>query len=117
MTAVAEKKASGIRPFTIQVPEADLEVLRARIVATGWPEKETVPDQSQGPRLATMRALADCWATEYDWRKCEARINSFPQFLTRSTDWTSISSMCGRSTRMRCRSSSATAGQVRLWSS
>src|SRR3954465_3405448 len=82
MTAVAEKKASGIRPFTIQVPEADLEDLRARIVATRWPEKETVPDQSQGPRLATMRALANCWATEYDWRKCEARINSFPQFLT-----------------------------------
>jgi pimeloyl-ACP methyl ester carboxylesterase len=82
MTAVAEKKASGIRPFTIQVPEADLEDLRARIVATRWPEKETVPDQSQGPRLATMRALADYWATEYDWRRCEARMNSFPQFLT-----------------------------------
>src|SRR3954465_14471817 len=83
MTAVAEKKASGIRPFTIQVPEADLEDLRARIVATRWPEKETVPDQSQGPRLATMRALADCWASsEYDWRKCGARINAFPQFLT-----------------------------------
>jgi len=82
MTAVAEKTASGIRPFTIQVPEADLEDLRARIVATRWPEKETVPDQSQGPRLATMRALADYWATEYDWRRCEARMNSFPQFLT-----------------------------------
>jgi pimeloyl-ACP methyl ester carboxylesterase len=51
-------------------------------VATHWPEKETVPDQSQGPRLATMRALADYWATEYDWRRCEARMNSFPQFLT-----------------------------------
>jgi pimeloyl-ACP methyl ester carboxylesterase len=82
MTAVTEKTASGIRPFTIQVPEADLEDLRARIVATRWPEKETVPDQSQGPRLATMRALADYWATEYDWRRCEARMNSFPQFLT-----------------------------------
>jgi pimeloyl-ACP methyl ester carboxylesterase len=82
MTAVAEKKASEIRPFTIQVPEADLQDLRARIVATRWPEKETVPDQSQGPRLATMRALTDHWASEYDWRKCEARINSFPQFLT-----------------------------------
>jgi pimeloyl-ACP methyl ester carboxylesterase len=82
MTAVTEKTASGIRPFTIQVPESDLEDLRARIVATRWPEKETVPDQSQGPRLATMRALADYWATEYDWRRCEARMNSFPQFLT-----------------------------------
>ena len=82
MTAVAEKKASEIRPFTIQVPEADLEDLRARIVATRWPEKETVPDKSQGPQLATMRALADYWVTEYDWRRCEARMNSFPQFLT-----------------------------------
>src|ERR671917_827695 len=82
MTAVAEQTASGIRPFTIQVPEADLEDLRARIVATHWPEKETVPDQSQGPRLATMRALADYWATEYDWRRCEARMNAYPQFLT-----------------------------------
>ncbi|WP_439957926.1 epoxide hydrolase family protein [Modestobacter marinus] len=82
MTAVAETTASGIRPFMIRVPEADLEDLRARIVATRWPEKETVPDQSQGPRLATMRALADYWASEYDWRKCESRINSFPQFLT-----------------------------------
>jgi pimeloyl-ACP methyl ester carboxylesterase len=82
MTAVAEKTASGIRPFTIRVPEADLEDLRARIVATRWPEKETVDDQSQGPRLATMRALADYWTTEYDWRRCEARMNSYPQFLT-----------------------------------
>jgi pimeloyl-ACP methyl ester carboxylesterase len=82
MTAVAEKTASEIRPFTIRVPEADLEDLRARIVATRWPEKETVPDRSQGPQLATMRALADYWATEYDWRRCEARMNSFPQFLT-----------------------------------
>jgi pimeloyl-ACP methyl ester carboxylesterase len=82
MTAVAEQTASEIRPFTIQVPEADLEDLRARIVATRWPEKETVPDKSQGPQLATMRALADYWATEYDWRRCEARMNSFPQFLT-----------------------------------
>jgi pimeloyl-ACP methyl ester carboxylesterase len=82
MTAVAEQTASEIRPFRIQVPEADLEDLRARIVATRWPEKETVPDQSQGPQLATMRALADYWATEYDWRRCEARMNSFPQFLT-----------------------------------
>jgi pimeloyl-ACP methyl ester carboxylesterase len=82
MTAVAEQTASEIRPFTIQVPEADLEDLRARIAATRWPEKETVDDQSQGPRLATMRALADYWATEYNWRRCEARMNSFPQFLT-----------------------------------
>src|SRR3954447_1397798 len=83
MTAVAEKTASGVRPFTIRVPEADLEDLRARVTATRWPDKETVDDASQGPQLATMRALADYWATEYDWRRCEARLNSFPQFLTR----------------------------------
>jgi pimeloyl-ACP methyl ester carboxylesterase len=83
MTAVAEKTASGVRPFTIRVPEADLEDLRARVTATRWPDKETVDDASQGPQLATMQALADYWATEYDWRRCEARLNSFPQFLTR----------------------------------
>jgi pimeloyl-ACP methyl ester carboxylesterase len=83
MTAVAEKTASGVRPFTIRVPEAELEDLRARVTATRWPDKETVDDASQGPQLATMQALADYWATEYDWRRCEARLNSFPQFLTR----------------------------------
>jgi pimeloyl-ACP methyl ester carboxylesterase len=74
---------TALRPFTIEVPEAELEDLRARVAATRWPDKETVDDQSQGPQLATMRALADYWATEYDWDKCEARLNSFPQFLTR----------------------------------
>jgi pimeloyl-ACP methyl ester carboxylesterase len=82
MTAVAETTTHAIRPFTIHVPEADLADLRARVVGTRWPEMETVPDQSQGPRLATMQALANYWATEYDWRRCEARMNSFPQFLT-----------------------------------
>src|SRR3954451_20964441 len=82
MTAVAETTTHALRPFAIHVPEADLADLRARVVGTRWPEMETVPDQSQGPRLATMQALGNYWATEYDWRKCEARMNSFPQFLT-----------------------------------
>jgi pimeloyl-ACP methyl ester carboxylesterase len=82
MTAVAEKAASGIRPFTIQFPEADLEDVRARIVSTRWPSRELVTDRSQGVQLATMQALARYWATEYDWRRCEARLNALPQFVT-----------------------------------
>src|SRR3954451_11988021 len=82
MPAVAEKTASRIRPFTIQVPEADLEDVRARIVATRWPPRELVTDRSQGVQLATMQELARYWATEYDWRRCEARLNALPQFTT-----------------------------------
>ena len=84
MAATTEKSADNatIRPFTIEIPEADLEDLRARIAATRWPEKETVEDASQGVQLATMKSLARYWATEYDWRKCEARLNSVPQFVT-----------------------------------
>jgi pimeloyl-ACP methyl ester carboxylesterase len=82
MTAVAEKTARGIRPFTIQFPEADLEDVRARIVSTRWPSRELVTDRSQGVQLATLQALARYWATEYDWRRCEARLNALPQFVT-----------------------------------
>jgi pimeloyl-ACP methyl ester carboxylesterase len=74
--------ATEIRPFTIETPEAELEALRGRILATRWPEKEPVDDQSQGVRLETIRALARYWATEYDWRKCEARLKSLPNFIT-----------------------------------
>jgi pimeloyl-ACP methyl ester carboxylesterase len=76
----AEKTA--IRPFRVNVPEAELTELRRRINATRWPDKETVSDASQGVQLATMRALARYWATEYDWRACEARLNAVPQFVT-----------------------------------
>jgi hypothetical protein len=69
VTTAKPADATAIRPFTIETPEADLDDLRARIVATRWPEKETVEDQSQGPRLATMQALARYWADVYDWRK------------------------------------------------
>ncbi|MEU4097569.1 epoxide hydrolase, partial [Streptomyces sp. NPDC026673] len=71
-----------IRPFTFEFPDAALEDLRARIVATRWPERETVADQSQGTQLATVRKLAEYWASEYDWRKVEAKLNSYPQFIT-----------------------------------
>ena len=74
--------AIAIRPFTIDFPEAELEDLRARIAATRWPEKETVADQSQGVPLATIRELARAWATDYDWGKCEAKLNALPHFVT-----------------------------------
>ena len=61
---------TAIRPFHVNVPEAELTELRRRIKATRWPERETVADASQGVQLATMQKLARYWATEYDWRKC-----------------------------------------------
>src|SRR5215213_5839986 len=73
---------TAIRPFRVDVPEEDLNDLRRRIAATQWPEKETVEDQSQGPRLATMQALARYWAEEYDWRKCEEKLKALPHFST-----------------------------------
>jgi pimeloyl-ACP methyl ester carboxylesterase len=74
--------ATAIRPFTFRTPQADLEDLRARIAATRWPTKELVNDRSQGVQLATLRELARYWSTEYDWRKCEARLSALPQFTT-----------------------------------
>jgi pimeloyl-ACP methyl ester carboxylesterase len=71
-----------IRPFHVEVPEEQLDDLRRRIAATNWPEKETVADDSQGVKLATMQALARYWESEYDWRACEAKLNAFPQFIT-----------------------------------
>jgi pimeloyl-ACP methyl ester carboxylesterase len=73
---------STIRPFTVEIPEADLRELRARIAATRWPDKETVEDDSQGVPLALMQDLARYWLTEHDWRKCEARLNAVPNFIT-----------------------------------
>src|SRR5262245_25109274 len=72
----------AIRPFRVDVPEEQLVDLRRRIAATQWPERETVPDQSQGVQLATIQELARYWATDYDWRKVEARLNALPQFIT-----------------------------------
>jgi pimeloyl-ACP methyl ester carboxylesterase len=74
--------ATEIRPFRVDVPEAELEDLRRRIAATRWPEKETVVDQSQGVPLATMQKLARYWETEYDFGRLEARLNALPQFTT-----------------------------------
>ena len=84
-SAVRPRATAGdtaIRPFLIHAEDTEIAELRRRIVATRWPEKETVTDQSQGVPLAMMRALARYWATDYDWRKGEARLNALPQFLT-----------------------------------
>jgi pimeloyl-ACP methyl ester carboxylesterase len=77
----AEK--NGIRPFRVKVPERELTELRRRIKATKWPDRETVTDASQGVQLATTQKLARYWATDYNWRKCEAKLNAYPQFITK----------------------------------
>src|SRR3954454_7434138 len=82
VTTPRPAEATGIRPFTIEFPETDLEDLRARIAATRFPERETVEDDSQGVPLSLMQDLARYWATEHDWRKCEARLNALPNFIT-----------------------------------
>jgi pimeloyl-ACP methyl ester carboxylesterase len=74
--------ATAIRPFTFEFPQADLDDLRARIKATRWPEKEAVADDTQGVQLATIQKLARYWATEHDWRKVEAKLRSYPHFIT-----------------------------------
>ena len=73
---------NAIRQFHVNVPEAELTELRRRINATKWPERETVTDATQGVQLATMQALARYWATDYDWRKIEAKLNALPQLIT-----------------------------------
>ena len=83
--AAAPPNAAGhaaIRPFHVNFPEEALVDLRRRIAATRWPEKETVTDASQGVPLATMQKLAHYWATDYDWRKVEAKLNALPNFIT-----------------------------------
>ena len=74
--------ATGVRPFQVEIPEEQLAELRRRIEATRWPSRELAEDRSQGVQLATMQALARYWTTDYDWRKCEARLNALPQFTT-----------------------------------
>jgi pimeloyl-ACP methyl ester carboxylesterase len=73
---------SSIRPFAVQIPQAELDELRRRINATRWTDPETVKDGSQGPQLAKFREVIRYWGTDYDWRKVEARLNALPMFLT-----------------------------------
>src|SRR3982074_1668987 len=81
-TQRGSEQADAIRPFNVNFPEAELSELRRRINATKWPERETVAAASQGVQLATSQALARYWATDYDWGKCEARLNALPNFIT-----------------------------------
>jgi len=82
MTAITQDTAHAIRPFHVDVPDEALADMRRRIAATVWPERETVPDSSQGVPLASMQELARHWAGDYDWRRCEATLNALPQFVT-----------------------------------
>lgn len=74
--------ATEIRSFQIEIADEQIDELRRRIAATRWPTTELVTDRSQGVQLATLQELARYWASEYDWRKCEARLNALPQFTT-----------------------------------
>ncbi len=80
----AEKSGdtAAIRPFNVDVPQAAIDDLRRRVAATRWPTQELVTDRSQGVQSATMSALAEYWTNEYDWRRCEERLNALPQFTT-----------------------------------
>src|SRR3954468_7853381 len=78
----APAENGAVRPFTVDIPEEQVAELRRRIAATKWPERETVSDSSQGVPLETMQELARYWAADYDWRKCEAKLNELPQFIT-----------------------------------
>ena len=85
MTEIAQQSGgdkTAVRPFQVNVPEAELAELRRRISATKWPERETVADASQGVQLTTMLKLADYWAKDYDWLKCEAKLKALPNFIT-----------------------------------
>jgi pimeloyl-ACP methyl ester carboxylesterase len=84
MAVTAEMPVDGtaIRPFTIEFPETELEALRARIVATRWPDQEPVADHSQGPQLAVIQELARYWATDYDVGRCGAKLSTLPHFIT-----------------------------------
>jgi Epoxide hydrolase N terminus len=82
-TIGTQTPSDQIRPFKVNVPEAKIAKLRSRIDATEWPDRETVADESQGVQLATMQELARYWATDYDWRKCEAKFKLIAEFHDR----------------------------------
>ena len=82
MTTPEQQAGSAIRPFTVQIPKDVLDDLRRRLAATRWPTREIVDDRSQGVQLATVRALHQYWAAEYDGQRVESRLNALPQFTT-----------------------------------
>jgi pimeloyl-ACP methyl ester carboxylesterase len=81
-TPYAAAGSDAIRPFTVNVPQGEIDELRRRIAATRWPDPETVDDRSQGIQLASLQEIVRYWGTEYDWRKAESRLNAVPQFTT-----------------------------------
>jgi pimeloyl-ACP methyl ester carboxylesterase len=82
MRPAGETAPANLRPFKVNIADAELTDLKRRVRATKWPSKELVADDTQGVQLATVQALAGYWATRYDWRRIESRLNSFPQYLT-----------------------------------
>jgi pimeloyl-ACP methyl ester carboxylesterase len=84
-TSTKQKESAAtdaVRPFRVNVPKTALDDLRRRIAATRWPNRETVPDRSQGAQLAALQSLVNYWGAQYDWRKAEAKLNALPQFMT-----------------------------------
>src|SRR3954454_23410795 len=81
-TPQQQQTGSVIRPFTVQIPDEALDELRRRLSTTRWPSRELVDDRSQGVQLATMQALCEYWATQYDGRRVESPLNAVPQFTT-----------------------------------
>src|SRR5437879_2954146 len=80
--STTDQTRTDVYPFHVDVPEEALTDLRRRLAATRWPTSELVADRSQGVQLATIQELARYWATDYDWRRCGARLNALPQFKT-----------------------------------
>ncbi len=80
--ATPEPTDTSIRPYRVTIPEGDLAELRRRLLATRWPDQETVPDASQGAQLQKLQGLVKYWATDYSWRRIEAKLNALPQFVT-----------------------------------
>ena len=109
----AVETAIKIRPCHVEIPDEALDDLRRRVAATRFADKGTVADSSEGAQLATIQEIARYWATEYDWRTCEAKLNAFPQFLAEIDGLDMHFIQFDPSTTMRCRSWSRTAGPAR----
>jgi Epoxide hydrolase N terminus len=114
---VAGRSDAEIRPFRIDVPQADLDDLADRLARTRWPDELPGTGWEAGVPLGYLKDLAAYWRTGYDWRAHEARLNEFPSSPPSSTVRTCTLCTFGRPSRARCRSSSPTAGPARSWSS
>ena len=93
-----------IQPYRVHIPDADLKDFRKRIQETRWPDMETVADHSQGAKLSEVKGLVQYWGTGYDWKKAEAKLNAYPQFITKSMALTFTSFTCVRKSATPCHS-------------